>query len=170
LPRDVKTGVIEAASPVSTPGVATRTCSSALLDRQSLGSSAGGLLRCEFAREAAHTPFDVVVDFVWGRPTEALVAALSRTGLTHAAPRVRLVEVGESAGPTISLPADVLRSSGLELVGSGAGTIPVEEIMTALPEVIERAARGELRADPEVVSLSEIEGPGSVETVSGDGS
>jgi DNA-binding transcriptional ArsR family regulator len=71
--------------------------------------------------------------------------------------RAGLVEVGESAGPTISLPADVLRSSGLELVGSGAGTIPVEEIMKALPEVIERAARGDLRADPEVVPISEIE-------------
>jgi NADPH:quinone reductase-like Zn-dependent oxidoreductase len=110
-----------------------------------------------FAREAAQAPFDVVVDYLWGRPTEALLAALARTGLTHAAPRVRLVEVGESAGPTISLPADVLRSSGLELVGSGAGTIPVEEIMKALPEVIERAARGDLRADPEVVPISEIE-------------
>jgi hypothetical protein len=32
----------------------------------------------------------------------------SNGSLTHAAARVRLVEVGDSAGPTITLPAQVL--------------------------------------------------------------
>ena len=48
-----------------------------------------------------------------------------RRGMAHAAPRVRLVEVGQMARPTISLPADVLRSSGLEILGSGPGTSPL---------------------------------------------
>jgi hypothetical protein len=55
------------------------------------------------------------VSYLWGQPTEAAIAAISRTGLTHVAPRVRLIEVGESAGPTMTLPAAVLRSSGLEI-------------------------------------------------------
>ncbi len=57
-----------------------------------------------FVREAGDAGFDVVIDFLWGRPTEALLAAMARSDLTAARSRVRLVEVGESAGPAISLP------------------------------------------------------------------
>jgi NADPH:quinone reductase-like Zn-dependent oxidoreductase len=108
------------------------------------------------AAAVADNPVDVVIDYLWGRPTEALIAAISRRGLVHAAPRVRLVEVGDSAGPTITLPAQVLRSSGLELSGSGAGTIPLEAIMAALPQFIDRAASGELRVGVEQVPLAEV--------------
>jgi len=109
------------------------------------------------AAAVADNPVDVVIDYLWGRPTEALIAAISRRGLTQAAPRVRLVEVGDSAGPTITLPAQVLRSSGLEVSGSGAGTIPLEAIMAALPQFLDRAASGELRIGVEQVPLAEVE-------------
>jgi hypothetical protein len=56
--------------------------------------------------------------------TDAAIAAITRRGLAHARPPVRLVEVGQMAGPTIALPAEVLRGSGLEVLGSGPGTIP----------------------------------------------
>jgi NADPH:quinone reductase-like Zn-dependent oxidoreductase len=66
----------------------------------------------------------VIIDYLWGHPAEAAIAAITRRGMAHAAPRVRLVQVGQMAGPTIALPADVLRSSGLEILGSGPGTHP----------------------------------------------
>jgi hypothetical protein len=69
---------------------------------------------------------------------------------------MRLVEVGDSAGPTITLPPQVLGSSGLELYGSGAGTIPLAAIMAALPQFIDRAANGEFRIGVEQVPLAEI--------------
>jgi NADPH:quinone reductase-like Zn-dependent oxidoreductase len=109
------------------------------------------------AAAVAEDAADVVIDYLWGRPTEALIAAISRSGLTHAAPRVRLVEVGDSAGPTITPPAQVLRSSGLELSGGGAGTTPLEAIMAALPQFIDRAASGELRVGVQQVPLAEVE-------------
>jgi hypothetical protein len=71
------------------------------------------------------------VDYLWGPPAEAAIAAIARRGLAHAAPRVRLVEVGQMAGPTIALPAEVLRSSGLEVLGSGRGTIPLAGVEAA---------------------------------------
>jgi NADPH:quinone reductase-like Zn-dependent oxidoreductase len=114
-------------------------------------------LPAAFTAAVTDNPADVVIDYLWGRPTEALIAAISRRGLTHAAPRVRLIEVGDSAGPTITLPAQVLRSSGLELSGSGAGTSPLEAIMAALPQFIDRAASGELRVGVEQVPLAEVE-------------
>jgi NADPH:quinone reductase-like Zn-dependent oxidoreductase len=114
-------------------------------------------LPAALANAASNGGVQVVIDYLWGRPTEALIAAISRRGLVHAAPRVRLVEVGDSAGPTITLPAQVLRSSGLELSGSGAGTIPLETIMAALPQFIDRAANGEFQIGVEQVPLAEVE-------------
>jgi hypothetical protein len=69
----------------------------------------------------------VIIDYLWGQPTEAAIAAITRRGMAHAAPRVRLVEVGRMAGPVISLPADVLRSSGPEILDSGPGAMPLAE-------------------------------------------
>ena len=61
------------------------------------------------------------------------------------------------AGPTIALPADVLRSSGLEILGSGPGTIPLAEITGAIPEFMSRAAAGDLPIDIDEVPLAEVE-------------
>ncbi len=66
-----------------------------------------------------------------------------------------LVEV--MAGPTISLPADVLRSSGLEILGSGPGTIPLAEITGAIPEFMSLAATSDLPIDIDEVPLAEVE-------------
>jgi NADPH2:quinone reductase len=86
-----------------------------------------------------------------------VIATISRAGLTHVAPRVRLIEVGESAGPTITLPAAVLRSSGLEIYGSGAGTVPINRAMEAVPQFLEWAARAKLRIATQQVPLANVE-------------
>jgi NADPH:quinone reductase-like Zn-dependent oxidoreductase len=99
----------------------------------------------------------VIVDYLWGPPTEAAIAAITRRGLAHAAPRVRLVEVGQMAGPTIAWPAEVLRSSGLEVLGSGPGTVPLTEIIAAIPQVMAIAAGGDLPIDIDEVPLAEVE-------------
>ncbi len=99
----------------------------------------------------------VIIDYLWGHPTEAAIAAITRRGMAHAAPRVRLVEVGQMTGPAISLPADVLRSSGLEILGSGPGTIPLAEIISAIPPFMAIAATGDLPIDIDEVPLAEVE-------------
>jgi NADPH:quinone reductase-like Zn-dependent oxidoreductase len=109
------------------------------------------------AEAAGQDGIHVIIDYVWGQPTEAAIAAISRRGLTHAAPRVRLVEVGRMAGPVISLAADVLRSSGLEVLGSGPGTIPVAEIIGAIPEFMAIAATGGLPIEIDEMPLAEVE-------------
>jgi NADPH:quinone reductase-like Zn-dependent oxidoreductase len=109
------------------------------------------------AEAAGSDGIHVIIDYLWGQPTEAAMEAISRRGLTHVAPRVRLVEVGQIAGPTISLPADVLRSSGLEILGSGPGTIPLAEIIAAIPEFMAIAATGDLPIDIDEIPLAEVE-------------
>lgn len=111
-----------------------------------------------FVREAGVAGFDVVIDFVWGQPTEALLAALTRTDFTAARSRVRLVEVGESAGPAISLRAAVLRSTKLEILGSGSGALPpYDVIVDSYNRMMAYASSGKLRVDTERIPLAEIE-------------
>jgi len=110
---------------------------------------------------------DVVLDYLWGKPTEALVAALTGHDFM-AQPRItRLVEIGESAGPVISLPGGALRSSGLEIYGSGGGSVPWKAILEAVPQILQHAARGELKLETKCVPLSEVESAWSAKSDDG---
>ena len=68
-----------------------------------------------FRSEIVEHGVDVVLDYLWGEPAESVLAAIAQKGLSHAAPRIRFVQIGQSAGATITLPAATLRSSGVEI-------------------------------------------------------
>jgi len=70
---------------------------------------------------------------------EVLLSAMARKELAAAGSETRLLQVGESAGPTISLPAGVLRSSALAILGT-AGTPPRDVLVDALQKVLAHAA------------------------------
>ena len=114
-------------------------------------------LTAAFIREAGPSRYDVVLDYVWGHPTEVLLAALTRHDVKAAASRTRLVQIGEMAGPTVALSAAALRSSGLELYGSGGGSVPPQAIFEAFPHVWALATRGKLRIQTEPVPLADVE-------------
>jgi len=91
------------------------------------------------AHEAADV--DVVVDYVWGAPTESALAAVAgaRSDPAHL---LRWVHVGATAGPTITLPAATLRRTNVQLSGSGQGSVSpagmvaaARELVHALPQV-----------------------------------
>jgi NADPH2:quinone reductase len=114
-------------------------------------------LTAAFIREASHKRFDVILDYLWGHPTEVLLGALTGHDLKAEFSRIRLIEIGEMAGPAISLSAAALRSSGLELYGSGGGAIPHTAIFEAFPQLWALAACGRLRIDTEAVPLADVE-------------
>ncbi len=115
-------------------------------------------LAAAFSREAQKGNFDVILDFVWGHPTEVLLNVLTGHDLHRVSLRNRLVEIGEMAGPTITLHAEALRSSGVEIYGSGGGGIvPLKAAFETLPKVWELAAAGKLKIDIERVPLPEVE-------------
>jgi NADPH:quinone reductase-like Zn-dependent oxidoreductase len=129
----------------------------AVLDR--LGATATVTLggaddRAALAKAVGPDGVDVIIDYLWGQPTEAAIAAITRHGMTHAVPRVRLVEVGRMAGPVISLAADVVRTSGLEILGS---TIPLAEITEVIPRFMAIAAAGDLPIEIDEVALGDVE-------------
>lgn len=108
-----------------------------------------------FARAAGDQGFDVIIDYLWGRPTEALLAAITKSEFAAVTKETRLVQAGESAGPTISLPAAVLRSTALTILGT-AGIPSREVLVEAMQQVMARAVRGELRIETERVPLADI--------------
>ena len=109
-----------------------------------------------FVREAGDSGFQVVIDYVWGRPAEAFLTAITRREFAVITSETRFVQVGESAGPTISLSAAVLRSTALTIMGT-AGIPPRDMLVDALQKVMAHAASGELRVETERVPLVDIE-------------
>jgi NADPH:quinone reductase-like Zn-dependent oxidoreductase len=112
-----------------------------------------------FVREADGAGYDVVLDYVWGPPTEALLDSVTSKDMRPAAVRTRLVQVGESASPGITLPAAALRSSRLEILGAGTGSAPtsMEVWLEAIQQLLERVANGQLRIETERVALADIQ-------------
>src|ERR1700722_17120580 len=112
-----------------------------------------------FVREAGDSGFDVIIDYLWGTTTEALLGVIARGDLTPASSRVRLVAAGESAGPTISLAAAVLRSSRLEILGAGSGNAAAspEMWLEAFRQLMSNIGCAKLRIDTEGVPLGEVE-------------
>jgi NADPH:quinone reductase-like Zn-dependent oxidoreductase len=113
-------------------------------------------VREAFAVEAARG-IDVVVDYLWGKPTELFLEALAREFRSSPTRSTRLVEVGESAGKAINLPGAILRSVDLKLMGSGFGSVPLEQVLNAIPGFFSLAAAGAFEIDVEPVPLVQVE-------------
>jgi len=109
-----------------------------------------------FLREAGQSGFQVVLDYVWGLPAEVLLAAITRREFAVIQSETRFVQAGESAAPTITLPAAVLRSTALTLLGT-AGIPSRDVLVQAFQQVMAYAAKGDLHIDTERVPLADIE-------------
>lgn len=109
-----------------------------------------------FAREAGQQGFQVVIDYVWGQPAEAFFMAMTRKEFATIKSETRFVQAGESASPTITLAAAVLRSTAITIMGT-AGIPPREVLTEAFQKVMAHAAKGELQIDTERVPLAEVE-------------
>jgi len=111
--------------------------------------------------EAAKAPFDIVIDYVWGRPAELVLDMLSGHDLNAEPHRTRYVQVGNMAGANITLNAGILRSAAIELYGVGGGSIPKEVMRTVpgeiLPKLVDLVVTGKLKMDIYTAPLSDVE-------------
>lgn len=127
-----------------------------------LGRDEAALAQFGGAIRQAHqrAPFDVVIDYLWGGPAEQVLGALANEDLQAQYQHTRFVQVGEMAGATVQLPAAVLRSAGLELVGQGAGSVPKEAFERVLPEImpalLRMVADGTLKLRTRTRALAEV--------------
>ena len=98
---------------------------------------------------------DVVIDYLWGRSAHSIIAAIAK-GVEDAHP-VRFVQVGEAAGEsTVALPAAALRSSAIQLMGSGLKSVPMAKLLEAIRHTFDLAAQGNLQLATKAVPLSTV--------------
>jgi NADPH:quinone reductase-like Zn-dependent oxidoreductase len=108
-------------------------------------------------QECAENGVDVVLDYLWGAPAECMLQAISQKGLPQRSRRIRYVQIGAVAGTTISLNAETLRSSGLELVGSGFGSVKLELIVQSVQEFFKEAALRPFQIAVKTAPLRDVE-------------
>jgi len=98
---------------------------------------------------------DVVMDYLWGRSAELILMAAAKAG-REAVP-IRFVQIGAVSGAEITLPGAVLRSSAIEMMGSGIGSIPLDRIVAATGELLRAAVPAGLQIETTPVPLSDVE-------------
>jgi NADPH:quinone reductase-like Zn-dependent oxidoreductase len=107
------------------------------------------------------TPFDVVIDYLWGHPMELILKAVRLNGTKPSPHKVKIVSIGDLAGSRISLDSGTLRGTDIEIPGSGLGTfLPHEhhEFRTKiLPEIFDLVQQGRLIMETQAESLRDIE-------------
>ena len=97
---------------------------------------------------------DVVLDYLWGRSAERLLV-----GAAKAAPKlkpIRFVQIGSLSGGAISLASEVLRSTPIEMIGSGIGSVPASRLLASIAAVLAAARPAGLQVATRAVPLAEI--------------
>jgi len=99
---------------------------------------------------------DVVLDYVWGAPTAAAMAAVVTARADRARP-LTWVEIGSVAGPAAEIPSAALRAARLSIVGSGQGSVPTRDILAELPALAAEITAGTFSAQARAVPLADVE-------------
>jgi NADPH:quinone reductase-like Zn-dependent oxidoreductase len=98
---------------------------------------------------------DVVIDYLWGQSAERLLIAAAQSA--HGALPIRFIQVGAMSGGSINLPGAVLRSSAIELKGSGLGSISLDRLIKAIGEMLQAAIPGGFTIATRAIPLSSVE-------------
>jgi len=98
---------------------------------------------------------DVVLDYLWGDSAIAIMKAVAMFGGHNV---TRFVSIGASAGQAdIALPSAVLRSSAIEILGSGVKSATMQQLMTAINGVFQWAASEKITMTTNNFDLSDID-------------
>jgi len=106
-------------------------------------------------RDQVAAGIDVVVDYLWGPSAEMLLRTVARNG-PDGRP-LRFVQVGTASGADVTLPGAVLRSSAIELMGSGIGSVSLPGLMAAVAGVFGAAGPAGLAIDTLEMPLADID-------------
>ncbi len=98
---------------------------------------------------------DVVVDYLWGKSAERLLTAGARAGADGVP--IRFVQIGSSSGSDLMLPSAVLRSSAIELMGSGIGSVPLSGLVRCIGDLLQAAVPSGFKIATKPVALSDVE-------------
>jgi NADPH:quinone reductase-like Zn-dependent oxidoreductase len=99
---------------------------------------------------------DLVIDYLWGEPAAAAMIAVVKARSDEGQP-LTWIEIGSVAGPVAPIPSAALRSTRLQIVGSGQGSVSAREIRAELPELAAEITRGTFAIDAQAVPLTDVE-------------
>jgi NADPH:quinone reductase-like Zn-dependent oxidoreductase len=99
---------------------------------------------------------DVVIDYIWGPVTAAVMAGIAATRSDPGKP-LTWIEIGSVAGPSADIPSAALRAIRLQIVGSGQGSVPARGFLSEMPDLISEISSGTFDIDARAVPLSEVE-------------
>lgn len=106
------------------------------------------------------SPITVVLDYLWGRSAELILQFLMGTGGRYMEQETRFVQVGSLSGDEIKLSANTMRSSKVQIMGSGMGSHTQDDFryfdQELLPEIFQWAVAGKLSIDTIADSLRNI--------------
>jgi len=108
-----------------------------------------------FEKEKGECGYDIVIDFLWGRPAEVLMKSFVPKDMGLPKKSIRYIPIGAKAGAGAYVTGEMLRTSGLIL--SGMGKVTQEEISAGSNQVWEWIKENKLQMDIEKVPLSDIE-------------
>ncbi|MFE1972292.1 quinone oxidoreductase family protein [Streptomyces hygroscopicus] len=99
---------------------------------------------------------DVVLDYVWGSPTELAMRALLGARTQH----TRLldwVQIGGMGGDAITLSGHALRSNAFRILGSGFGSVDMQVMQREFTELVAAIAAGGMAVRPYRFTLDQVE-------------
>lgn len=117
-------------------------------------AGADQVLRLDQLAQAADV--DVVLDYVWGEPAAAGMSDIIRHRRDRDRP-LTWVAIGSVSGADSPIPSAALRAARLQIVGSGIGSVPGEEIAAEIPAIVAAVADGDYDLYPVPVPLAEVE-------------
>lgn len=97
---------------------------------------------------------DVVLDYLWGPSMERLLPAAAKA-IPEGKP-VRIVQIGTASGADIRFPGAILRSSAIELMGSGIGSVSLERLAVAIDGVFRAAGEGGFTLPTQTMPLADV--------------
>jgi NADPH:quinone reductase-like Zn-dependent oxidoreductase len=98
---------------------------------------------------------DIVLDYLWGGVTAALMPALCR--LRQAESRaLHWVLIGSVAGDEIALSSVLLRKRNLHILGSGQGAVSTADMFSVSADIVAAFAAGDLEVRVRDVPLADV--------------
>ena len=112
-------------------------------------------LAAAFAAQAGEEGYDLVIDYLWGHPTEVFLTSIEHNDAQPRSGRIRLLQAGDMAGPEPAgrLVAGPLRVAVLHEARPPSFRRPALPCWSGRAELVEEARRGKVaEGEPAVLS------------------
>jgi NADPH:quinone reductase-like Zn-dependent oxidoreductase len=97
---------------------------------------------------------DIVLDYLWGPSARSILIAGAK--VAPAGVPIRFVQIGSAGGAEIAMPAAALRSSSIEMKGSGLGSVGLPRLVAAINGVFQAASTANFSLDCQSVPLTDV--------------